>query len=96
MEVHEAMAECATYSAVRSILRILEEKGHIRHEEEGKRYVYLPAGPRQAAAKSASRRSCKPFLAEVLKGCANLFIDGDVTVSKTNWNGFRRSSKAPR
>jgi len=52
-EVHTAIEDAPTYSAVRATLRILEEKGHVRHEEDGKKYMYVPAEPRQMAAKSA-------------------------------------------
>lgn len=52
-EVQEAMPEAPGYSAVRAMLRILEEKGHIRHEEQGPRYVFLPAIPRDKAKRSA-------------------------------------------
>ena len=52
----EVMAELPgepSYSTVRTQLRVLEEKGHVRHEEQGLRYVYMPAVPRRAARKSA-------------------------------------------
>src|SRR5438094_2657974 len=49
------------YSTVRTQLRVLEEKGHIRHEEEGLKYVYLPAVPRRAARKSALRHLVDTF-----------------------------------
>ncbi len=52
------------YSTVRTQLRVLEDKGHVRHEEDGPRYVYIPARPRQAAGKSA------------LKHLVNTFFDG--------------------
>ena len=42
------------YSTVRTQLRVLERKGHVRHEEEGLRYVYMPEVPRNAARRSAS------------------------------------------
>jgi predicted transcriptional regulator len=42
-----------SYSTVRTQLRVLEEKGHVRHEEVGLRYVYLPAIPRHAARRTA-------------------------------------------
>jgi predicted transcriptional regulator len=48
-------------STVRTQLRVLEEKGHARHEEEGLRYVYLPAVPRHAARKSALRHLVNTF-----------------------------------
>jgi predicted transcriptional regulator len=50
-----------SYSTVRTQLRVLEEKGHVTHEEEGLRYVYAPAVPRQAARKSALRHLVETF-----------------------------------
>lgn len=44
-----------SYSTVRTQLRVLEAKGHVRHDEQGLRYVYLPALPRHAARRSALR-----------------------------------------
>ena len=52
-EVLEDMADPPTYSAVRALLRILEDEGHIRHVQDGPRYVYLPAVVRSDARKSA-------------------------------------------
>ena len=60
----DVMAELSgdpNYSTVRTQLRVLEEKGHVRHEEEGVRYVYLPAVPRRAARKSALRHLVDTF-----------------------------------
>src|SRR4029453_12115029 len=48
-------------SPVRTQLRVLEEKGHVRHEEEGLRYVYLPAVPRGAARRSALKHLVETF-----------------------------------
>ena len=53
-EVMEELQGNPSYSTVRTQLRVLEEKGHVRHEEEGLRYVYVAAVPRHAARKSAS------------------------------------------
>jgi BlaI family transcriptional regulator, penicillinase repressor len=50
-----------SYSTVRTQLRVLEDKGHVRHEEEGPRYVYMPAVPRRAARKSALRHLVNTF-----------------------------------
>src|SRR5205809_3337733 len=50
-----------SYSTVRTQLRVLEEKGHVRHEEEGPRYVYMPAVRRHAARKSALRHLVNTF-----------------------------------
>jgi predicted transcriptional regulator len=52
-EIHEALPDRPSYSAVRAKLRVLEEKGHIRHEEKGLRYVFLPVVPRDKAKRSA-------------------------------------------
>jgi predicted transcriptional regulator len=49
------------YSTVRTQLRVLEGKGHVRHEEDGVRYVYVPATPRRAARKSALRHLVDTF-----------------------------------
>jgi predicted transcriptional regulator len=48
-------------STVRTQLRVLEEKGHVRHEEQGLRYVYMPAVPRGAARKSALKHLVETF-----------------------------------
>jgi predicted transcriptional regulator len=50
-----------SYSTVRTQLRILEEKGHVRHEDDGVRFVYMPAVPRHAARKSALRHLVDTF-----------------------------------
>ena len=52
-EVLEDMPDPPSYSAVRALLRILEDEGHIKHVQEGPRYVYLPAVARNDARKSA-------------------------------------------
>ena len=60
-EIHEAIPDPPTYSAVRAKLRVLEEKGHIRHEEEALRYVYLPVVARDSARRSALRHMVSTF-----------------------------------
>jgi predicted transcriptional regulator len=60
-EVLEDIPGQPSYSTVRTQLRVLEEKGHVRHEEEGLRYVYIPAVPRHAARKSALRHLVDTF-----------------------------------
>ena len=60
-EVREAMADAPGYSAVRAMLRVLEEKGHIRHQEEGLKYVYLPTVNRDRAKKSAVKHLLDTF-----------------------------------
>jgi len=60
-EVMDALSGSPTYSTVRTQLRVLEEKGHVRHEEHGLRYVYSPAVARRAARKSALRHLVETF-----------------------------------
>jgi len=50
-----------SYSAVRAMLRILEEKGHVRHEQDGPRYVYRPTLARDSAKRSAMRHMLQTF-----------------------------------
>lgn len=49
------------YSAVRAMLRVLEDKGHVKHEQDGPRYVYLPTVPREKARRSALRHLVRTF-----------------------------------
>jgi predicted transcriptional regulator len=65
----EVMAELTgepSYSTVRTQLRVLEGKGHVRHEQDGQRYVYSPAVPRRTVRRS------------VLKHLVETFFDGSV------------------
>ncbi|HEY6035939.1 MAG TPA: BlaI/MecI/CopY family transcriptional regulator [Kofleriaceae bacterium] len=60
-EVLEDMTNAPTYSAVRALLRILEDEGHIKHVQDGPRYVYLPAVARTDARKSALSHVVETF-----------------------------------
>jgi predicted transcriptional regulator len=60
-EVMDGLPDAPSYSAVRALLRILERKGHVRHEEEGRAYVYLPVVRRDAARQSALSHLLKTF-----------------------------------
>jgi predicted transcriptional regulator len=60
-EVHQAMADRPSYSAVRALMRILEEKGHLRHRTEGTKYIYLPTRSRKEVSRTAVRRLLKTF-----------------------------------
>jgi predicted transcriptional regulator len=74
------------YSTVRTQLRVLEDKGHVRHEEEAGRYVYAPAVPRHAARKSALKHLVETFfdgsaeqvVAAVLGGEASRLSDEEL------------------
>jgi predicted transcriptional regulator len=60
-EVQAALPEPPSYSAVRAMLRILEEKGHVTHEQDGPRYVYVPTVGRDNAKRSALHHMLKTF-----------------------------------
>ena len=65
-EVAETIPDPPSYSAVRALLRILEEKGYLRHEQQGLRYVFMPTMRRASARRSA------------LKSVVRTFFDGSV------------------
>ncbi|HEX3048204.1 MAG TPA: BlaI/MecI/CopY family transcriptional regulator [Bacillota bacterium] len=60
-EVQTDLKDDLSYSAVRTMIRILEEKGHLRHELRGKLYLYSPTVPREQAVKSALRGLLETF-----------------------------------
>ena len=60
-DVLAVMDDPPSYSAVRAMLRILEEKGHVRHEQDGPRYIYKPVVARERAKKSAMRHLLHTF-----------------------------------
>lgn len=66
-----------SYSTVRTQLRVLEDKGHVRHEEEGLRYVYSPAVPRHAARKSALRHLINTFFDGSTEKIVGALLGGD-------------------
>jgi predicted transcriptional regulator len=75
--VHEALPNPPSYSAVRALLRILEEKGHLSHREDGPRYVYLPTVTRAQASKSALQRVVQTFFDGSLAGAVAALVDAD-------------------
>jgi predicted transcriptional regulator len=60
-DVQNALPEPPSYSAVRALLRILEDKGHVRHQQDGPRYVYVPTVARENAKRSALRHVLRTF-----------------------------------
>jgi BlaI family penicillinase repressor len=101
-DVMAALPGEPNYSTVRTQLRVLEDKGHVQHEEEGLRYVYAPAVPRHAARKSALKHLVETFfdgsaeqvVAAVLGGEASRLSDADLDritelIEKTRKEGSR-------
>lgn len=60
-EVQESMPNPPSYSAVRAMLRLLEEKGYLRHEQDGQKYVFKPTLAREKARKSALKQMLETF-----------------------------------
>jgi predicted transcriptional regulator len=68
---------------VRALLRILEEKGHLRHKRAGLRYVYLPVKARRAAARSVLRNVVRTFFGgSIEQTVATLLSSADAKLSK--------------
>jgi predicted transcriptional regulator len=77
---NEVMADLPgdpSYSTVRTQLRVLESKGHVRHEEEGLRYVYMPALARRVARKSALRHLVDTFFEGSTEKVVGALLGGD-------------------
>ena len=76
-EVLEDIPDPPSYSAVRAMLRLLEEKGHVRHEQDGPRYVFLPIVNRDRARKSALTHVVRTFFdGSASEAVAALLNDG--------------------
>src|SRR5436190_10896079 len=76
-EVHEALPDAPSYSAVRTHLRILEEKGHLKHREDGPRYIFMPTEPRAKASRSALKRVVQTFFDGSLASAVAALVDGE-------------------
>src|SRR5580700_2350911 len=74
-EIRDKLPDVLSYSGVRTILRVLERKGHVRHVEEGLRYVYLPVVARETATRSAMDRLVATFFDGSVKAAAAAFLD---------------------
>lgn len=77
-EVLAKMAGKPSYSTVRAQLRVLEEKGHVSHEEHGLRYVYVPAVPREVASRSALRHLVETFFDGSTEKVVAALLGGEV------------------
>lgn len=76
-EVAEAMPDAPSYSSVRAMLRILEEKKLLRHRQDGPRYVYLPTVPRSTAMRSAMRHVVQTFFDGSTEGAVAALLEMD-------------------
>jgi BlaI family transcriptional regulator, penicillinase repressor len=74
-EVLGALEDPPSYSAVRAMLRILEEKGHVRHQCEGLKYVYVPVVAREKAKRSAMKHLVDTFFADAPEQAVAALLD---------------------
>jgi len=93
-EVQAALPDAPSYSAVRALLRILEEKGHIKHRREGARYVYVPRASRETARRSALRRVVSTFFqGSVTQTMAALLETADTRLSDSELHHLQQVIK---
>jgi predicted transcriptional regulator len=78
-EVLGELADQLSYSTVRAQLRVLEEKGHVRHEEQGLRYVYAPTVPRDVARRSALRHLVETFFDGSAEKLVAALLGGEIS-----------------
>lgn len=96
-EVLKDLPDPPSYSAVRALLRILEEKGHLRHKKDGPRYVYFPIRPRNDAARTALRGVLKTFFdGSPEKAVAALLDAADTDLSPETLGNLTRLIKQAR
>lgn len=93
-EVRAALPDPPGYSAVRALLRILEDKGHVRHRQEGARYVYLPCVSRETASRAALQRVVSTFFrGSVTQTMAALLQQGDTQLTDAELNKLKQLIK---
>lgn len=74
-EVLAALEDPPSYSAVRALLRVLEEKGHVRHQAQGLKYVYVPVVAREKAKRSAMKHLVETFFADAPEQAVAALLD---------------------
>ena len=96
-EVLAAMPAPPGYSAVRALLRILEEKGHVRHRRDGARFVYVPRTSPEVARRSALKRVVSTFFqGSVAQTMAALLETADTELSDTELTRLQQLIKKAR
>jgi len=96
-EVLATLPDPPSYSAVRALLRILEEKGHTRHRREGARYVYMPRVSRLNASRSALKRVVSTFFqGSTAQAVAALLETADTELSDTELEKLQQIIKQAR
>jgi len=91
VEVMENLPDPPSYSAVRAMLRLLEEKGYLKHEQDGLRYVYLPTVSREKARQSALKQMLLTFFDDSTEDAVATLLD--ISKSKLSKADLDRLSK---
>jgi predicted transcriptional regulator len=79
------LPDAPSYSTIRALLRILEEKGHLTHQKDGPRYIYRPTQPRHEAGQSALKQIVQTFFDKSIeKTVAALVADEEVSDEELN------------
>jgi predicted transcriptional regulator len=78
-EVQSLLPDPPSYSAVRAMLRILEDKGHVRHVQDGPRYLYVPTVARDNAKRSAMRHMLQTFFDGSAEQAISALLDDSST-----------------
>jgi predicted transcriptional regulator len=90
-EVQQQLSGRPSYSTVRTQLRVLEQKGHVRHEEDGRRFVYMPVARRQAVRRSALRHVVDTFFDGSVEKVVAALLGGEAArVSEEELERIRR------
>ena len=93
-EIRAALPDPPSYSSVRALLRILEDKGHIKHRQDGARYVYLPCVSWATASKSALKRLVATFFqGSATQAMAALLEAHDTRLSDSELNQLQQLIK---
>ncbi len=89
-DVRDGLPDPPTPTAVRTMLRILENKGHLTHRKDGRQFIYRPVRPRQQAARSAMRRVLSTFFGgSIEQAVAAYMSDPGVRLSTEEVERFR-------
>lgn len=90
-EIQAALPSPPGYSAVRALLRILEEKGHVKHRQEGARYVYVSRVSRETASRSALKWLVATFFqGSATQAMAALLETAETDLSDADLNKLRQ------
>ena len=90
-QVLEKLPDPPSYSAVRALLRVLEEKGHLRHIQDGPRYIYSPTLPREEARQTALKHIMKTFFDGSTEAVVAALLD--ISEEELSEDNYRRISE---